>query len=64
MVDDIDIENLSMDLSAATIDPEAGQELDDSGIEKVPMADPGFEVSPQFASHGNWIPNLILFSTH
>ena len=43
-VDDLDIENLSMDLSAASIDAEIAQELDESGIERVPMADPGLEV--------------------
>lgn len=44
-VDDLDIENLSMDLSAVSIDAEIGQELDESGIERVPMADPGLDVS-------------------
>ena len=43
-VDDLDIENLSMDLSAASIDAEIANELDESGIERVPMADPGLEV--------------------
>lgn len=44
-VDDIDIEHLSMDLSAASLDAEIAQELDESGgIERVPMADPGLEV--------------------
>lgn len=41
---DLDIENLTMDLSAASLDAELGQDLDDSGIERVPMADPGLEV--------------------
>ena len=47
MVDDLDIENLSMHLSAASIDAEIAAEnlqLDESGIERVPMADPGLEV--------------------
>lgn len=44
VVDDLDIENLSMDLSAASIDAEIANELDESGIERVPMADPGLEV--------------------
>lgn len=44
-VDDLDIENLSMDLSAVSIDAEIGQELDESGIERVPMADPGLDAS-------------------
>lgn len=43
-VEDIDIEHLSMDLSAVSLDAELGQELDDSGIERVPMADPGLDV--------------------
>ena len=43
-VEDIDIEHLSMDLTAASLDAEIGQELDDSGIERVPMADPGLDV--------------------
>ncbi|EJD02374.1 protein phosphatase 2A regulatory B subunit [Fomitiporia mediterranea MF3/22] len=43
VVDDIDIEHLSMDLSAASLDAEIAQELDESGIERVPMADPGLE---------------------
>lgn len=45
LVDDIDIEHLSMDLSAASLEAEIAQELDESGIERVPMADPGLEVS-------------------
>ena len=44
-IEDIDIESLTMDLSAASLDPELGQDLDDSGIERVPMADPGLEVN-------------------
>lgn len=44
-IEDIDIDNLTMDLSAASLDAELGQDLDDSGIERVPMADPGLEVS-------------------
>ena len=37
--DDLDIENLSLDLSAASIDADIGDTIDDSGIERVPMAD-------------------------
>lgn len=34
-----------MDLSAASLDAEIAQELDESGgIERVPMADPGLDV--------------------
>ena len=42
-VDDLDIENLSLDLSAASIDADIGDAIDDSGIERVSMAD-GIEV--------------------
>lgn len=49
-MDDIDIEHLTMDLSAASLEAEIGQELDEGGIERVPMADPGLEVRE--ASHG------------
>ncbi|KAH8116901.1 protein phosphatase 2A regulatory B subunit [Phellopilus nigrolimitatus] len=45
LVDDIDIEHLSMDLNAASIDAEIAHELDNSGIERVPMADPGLDNS-------------------
>ncbi|KAF8654173.1 hypothetical protein AX16_003702 [Volvariella volvacea WC 439] len=41
-VDDSDILDLSMELSTATIDDVAG-DLDEHGIERVPMADPGLE---------------------
>ena len=51
-IDDIDIEHLSMDLSAASLDAEIAQDLDDSGIERVPMADPGLEVSKTPISQG------------
>lgn len=43
-VEDSDILDLSMELNAASIDEVPG-DLDDSGIERVPMADPGFDVS-------------------
>lgn len=43
--DDVDIENVSMDFSAMAIDAEIGQELDESGIERVPMADPAIDLS-------------------
>ncbi|KAF8628365.1 hypothetical protein AX15_003900 [Amanita polypyramis BW_CC] len=41
-VDEADILNLSMELNAASIDDVAG-DLDEHGIERVPMADPGFD---------------------
>ena len=42
-VDDLDIENLLLDLSAASIDADIGDAINDSGIERVPTAD-GIEV--------------------
>jgi len=41
--DDSDILELSMELNAVSIDGEVPAELDESGIERVPMADPGFD---------------------
>ncbi|KAI9446385.1 protein phosphatase 2A regulatory B subunit [Lactarius indigo] len=45
--DDGDVVDLAMDLSAVSIDGEVAHELDDSGIERVPTADPGLDVSGQ-----------------
>ncbi|ETW85798.1 hypothetical protein HETIRDRAFT_379932 [Heterobasidion irregulare TC 32-1] len=42
-VEDSDIMDLSMELNAVSIDGEVPHELDDSGIERVPMADPGLD---------------------
>lgn len=42
-IDDADILDLSLELNAASIDDVPG-DLDDSGMERVPMADPGFDV--------------------
>jgi serine/threonine-protein phosphatase 2A regulatory subunit B' len=39
--DDGDIVDLAMDLNAVSIDGEVPHDLDDSGIERVPTADPG-----------------------
>ena len=61
-IDDIDIEHLSMDLSAASLDAEIAQDLDDSGIERVPMADPGLEVSKTPISQGLVVLLLHCFS--
>ena len=45
-VDDQEIMDLSIDLNAVSIDAEVPlSELDESGIERVPMADPGLDVS-------------------
>lgn len=45
-VDEADIIDLSMDLNNVSLDAEIPlAELDDSGIERVPMADPGMDVS-------------------
>lgn len=44
-VDESDIMDLSIDLNAVSIDAEAQlNELDETGIERVPMADPGLDV--------------------
>ena len=41
-----DIMDLTIDLNAVSIDAEVPlSELDESGIERVPMADPGMDVS-------------------
>lgn len=40
-----DIVDLAMDLSAVSIDGEVPHDLDDSGIERVPTADPDLDVS-------------------
>lgn len=42
-IDDTDIMDLSMELNAASIDDVPG-DLDEHGIERVPMADPGLDV--------------------
>ena len=45
-VDEADIMDLTIDLNAVSIDAEVPlSELDESGIERVPMADPGMDVS-------------------
>jgi serine/threonine-protein phosphatase 2A regulatory subunit B' len=44
-IDDADIMDLSMELNAASIDEVPG-DLDEHGIERVPMADPGLDVCP------------------
>lgn len=45
-VDENDILDLSIDLNAVALDAEVPLgELDESGIERVPMADPGMDVS-------------------
>ena len=43
LVDDADIMDLSLELNAASIDDVPG-DLDESGLERVPMADPGLDV--------------------
>jgi serine/threonine-protein phosphatase 2A regulatory subunit B' len=42
--DDLDIADLSMELSQAHLDAEMPNDMDESGIERVPMADPGLPV--------------------
>ncbi|THU99313.1 protein phosphatase 2A regulatory B subunit [Dendrothele bispora CBS 962.96] len=48
-VDDIDVLDLSMELNAASIDDVAG-DLDEHGVERVPMADPGLDSSYNIAT--------------
>jgi serine/threonine-protein phosphatase 2A regulatory subunit B' len=45
--DDGDVVDLAMDLNAVSIDGEVPHELDESGIERVPTADPGLDVSEE-----------------
>jgi serine/threonine-protein phosphatase 2A regulatory subunit B' len=54
--DDGDIVDLAMDLSAVSMDGEVPHELDDSGIERIPTADPGLDVSGR-------IEKGVVFST-
>lgn len=42
--EDSDIMQLSMILSSISMDPDVSGQLDESGIERVPMADPGLDV--------------------
>ncbi|RXW24161.1 hypothetical protein EST38_g1745 [Candolleomyces aberdarensis] len=50
-IDDADIMDLSMELNAASLDDVPG-DLDESGIERVPMADPGLDTPiPQVGHH-------------
>ncbi|THH20672.1 hypothetical protein EW146_g705 [Bondarzewia mesenterica] len=51
LVDDADIMDLSLELNAVTINGEVPHDLDDSGIERVPMADPGLDVSAMQQLH-------------
>ena len=52
--EDVDIADLSMDLKAISLEPEMSLgELDESGIERVPMADPGMDVSGFMYSGAN-----------
>jgi hypothetical protein len=46
--DDGDVVDLAMDLNAVSIDGEVPHDLDDSGIERVPTADPGLDVSGSY----------------
>ena len=51
-VDEADIMDLAMDLNAISLDAELqANELDESGIERVPMADPGMDVSGTGLGH-------------
>ena len=44
-LDDADILDLALDLNAVSIDGEIPHDWDENGIERVPMADPGLDVS-------------------
>ncbi|KAM6500582.1 protein phosphatase PP2A0 B subunit gamma isoform [Amanita muscaria] len=55
-VDEPDILNLSMELNAASIDDVAG-DLDEHGIERVPMADPGFDRPIPDIGHSEGVPS-------
>ena len=48
-IDDADILVLSLELNAASLDDVPG-DLDETGLERVPMADPGLDVSVHFLS--------------
>jgi len=54
-VDDADIMDLSMELNAVSIDDVPG-DLDERGMERVPMADPGVDV--RLRCHGFFEPRL------
>jgi serine/threonine-protein phosphatase 2A regulatory subunit B' len=43
-VDDSDVMDLSMELNAAHLDADIPGDLDERGIERVPMADPGIPI--------------------
>lgn len=43
LMDDADIMDLSLELNSTSIDDVPG-DLDESGLERVPMADPGLDV--------------------
>lgn len=49
VIDDTDILDLSMELNAASIDDVPG-DLDERGLERVPMADPGLDVGSNVRS--------------
>jgi hypothetical protein len=57
-IDDKDIADLSMELNAASIDGEMPHDLDESGLDRVPMADPGIDVSGRFVLH--WGPKGLI----
>jgi serine/threonine-protein phosphatase 2A regulatory subunit B' len=51
IVEDTDMMELSMELSAVSIEEVPG-DLDESGLERVPMADPGLDVTTRFCVFG------------
>jgi len=50
-LDESEIADVSIDLSQVAIDADVGQELDDSGVERVPNADPGLDQPYPELSH-------------
>ena len=52
-IEDVDIMDLSLELNAASMDDVPG-DLDEHGIERVPMADPGLDVRHLYAAQIVW----------
>lgn len=44
-LDEAEIADVTIDLTQAAIDAAVDQDLDESGIERIPTADPGLDVS-------------------
>ena len=59
-VDDADMMDLSIELNAASIEDVPG-DLDESGLERVPMADPGLDVRRWISSYEHDIYLFLFF---